>query len=445
MAVRHVWHHATQVAEYADVGPLMLVEGHGAILRDIHGREYIDGTSILGVTQIGHGRKEMAEAIAAQVGRLEYASLANGFSNVPAALLGAKLAEITPGDLEVTFFSSTGAEANETAIKMARQYWRQKGFSSRTKIIARRGSYHGAAGLGALSATGLTGMRTPFEPLVPGFRHIAQPYTYRCEMELGCEPGEVGQRAAQALEQQILFEGPETVAAFIAEPIAVPQAIKVPPPDYWPRVQDICRRYGVLLIVDEVFCGFGRTGRLFGSQHWDVRPDIMTMSKGLTSGYVPLSGAVATRTIFEAFWGEAKDQFLHAGTYSGHPVACAAALANLAIMEREHLPERAAAAGTRLLDGLRALADRPFVGNVSGIGLLISVELVADKHTKTAAPPEVGRFLRDRMTELGLLGRYLPSSIYFYPPLVIEDEQVDRLLTIFRQALEDAARHFSHS
>ena len=442
LAVRHLWHHATQVAEYADVGPLMLVEGHGAIVRDIHGREYIDGTSILGVTQIGHGRKEMAEAIAAQVVRLEYGSLANGFSNVPATLLAAKLAEMTPGDLAVTFFACSGAEANETAIKMARQYQLQSGFKGRTKIIARRGSYHGTS-MGALSATGLTGLRAPFEPLVPGFRHIAQPYVYRSETELGCAGDECGVRAAKALEQQIVFEGPETVAAFIAEPVAVPQAIKVPPPEYWPMVQEICTRHDVLLIVDEVFVGFGRTGKMFTSEHWNIRPDIMTVSKGLTSGYVPLSGAVATRRVADAFWGEAKDAFQHGGTYSGHPVACAAGLANLAIIEREQLVARAEKMGTVFLSGLRELEGRPFVGNVSGIGLLTSVELVADPRTKTPAPAEVGRYLRDRMAELGVIGRFLPTSIYFYPPLVIERDQIEQILMAFRQALDDAGRRFN--
>lgn len=440
-AVRHLWHHITQVAEYADVGPMLLVEGQGALVRDIAGREYIDGTSIMGVTMVGHGRAEIADAIAAQARRLEYASLTNGFSNVPATELARLLADRAPGRLEVSFFACSGSEAVEAAIKIARQCQAQRGFPRRTKIIARRGSYHGVT-LGALSATGLPGFRAPFEPLLPGFVHIAQPYVYRCDTELGCRPDEVGAAAAAALERQILFEAPETVAAFIAEPVAIPQAIKVPPADYWPQIQQICRKYGVLLIVDEVFNGFGRTGRWFGADHWSIEPDLMTVSKGLTSGYVPLSAAMATREVFHAFWGEASKALQHGGTYSGHPVACAAALANLAILERERLPDNAARVGKRLLDGLRELADRPFVGDVSGIGLLTSIELVADKRTKRPAPSEVGRFLRDRMRELGLLGRYTPETIYFFPPLVIDEEQTETIVSIFRTALDDAAKQF---
>jgi adenosylmethionine-8-amino-7-oxononanoate aminotransferase len=440
-ANRYVWHHAYQPAEHADTGPLLLVEGSGAMVRDLQGREYIDGTAILGVTQIGHGRKEMADAIAAQVQKLEYGSCAGGFSNVPAALLAKKLAELTPGDLEVSYFASTGAEAIEAALKIARQYHLLVGAPRRTKIIARQGGYHGTT-LGALSATGIASLRAPFEPLLPGFFHVGQPYAYRAESELGCKPEEAGARAAEALEREILAQGPGTVAAFIAEPVAVPQAIKVPPPDYWPRVRDICRRHGVLLILDEVFNGFGRTGRLFAAEHWSLEPDILVVSKGLTSGYFPLSAAIAGRHVAEAFWGASEKQFAHGSTYSGHPVGCAAALANLAIFERERLVDRAAERGAQLLAGLEALSDRPFVGNVSGIGLLQSIELVIDRKTRQSAPPEVARSVRDRAAELGLIVRAAYNSVYLHPPLVIDGEQVERMLTILRDALDEAAaRH----
>jgi putrescine---pyruvate transaminase len=441
-AVHHVWHHATQVAQYADAGPLMLTRGAGVHVWDDRGNKYIDGTSILGVSQVGHGRREIADAVAAQICKLEYASLANGFSNEPAAQLAVKLAEMTPGHLTLSYFCSTGSEAVDTAIKATRQYHRQKGEAARYKIIGRRGSYHGIT-LGALSATGITSLRTPFGPLLPGFSHIAQPYTYRRETELGgCGEADVGRVAADALEQQILFEGPETVAAFIAEPIALPQAIKVPPEDYWPRIQTTCKKYGVLLITDEVFNGFGRTGRMFASEHFGIEPDIMVMSKGLTSGYIPLSAAIVTERIADAFWGEAKNAFHHGGTYSGHPVACAAALANLDIIDREDLVANSAAMGERLMRGLTGLGNRRFVGNVSGRGLLTSVELVKDAGTKEPAPLEVGAFLRDRMTELGLIARFLPNAIYFYPPLTVTTEDVDCIIEFFERALSDADARF---
>jgi 4-aminobutyrate---pyruvate transaminase len=233
------------------------------------------------------------------------------------------------------------------------------------------------------------------------------------------------------------------VAAFIAEPVAVPQAIKVPPDDYWPRVQEICRRHGVLLIVDEVFNGFGRTGKLFGSNHWSIEPDLMVVSKGLTSGYVPLSAAIATRSVFEAFWGKPELALQHGGTYSGHPVGCAAALANLGILAREQLVDRAREQGAALRRGLDALAERPFVGNVSGIGLLLSVELVVDRRSKRPAPPAIGHFLRQRMIERGVIVRCAYNTIYFHPPLVIGETELREILTCFAGALEETAKRFA--
>jgi putrescine aminotransferase len=439
-AARHVWHHATQVAAYADQGPLMLVEGRGATVTDAFGREYIDGTAILGVTQIGHGRKDMAEVIAAQVQKLEYASLANGFSHVPAAELALRLESLTPGALQVSYFACSGSEANDTAIKMARQYHARRGNPSRTKIIGRRHSYHGVT-MGAVSATGIPPLREAAAPLVPGFSHVVEPYVYRSQSVLGCDPSEVGEKAAAALETEILWQGPETVAAFIGEPIQLPQTIKVPPADYWPRIQEICRRYGVLLITDEVFNGFGRTGKWFASEHFGIEPDIMVVSKGLTSGYIPLSAAIATAEVYDAFWGGPQDAFAHAGTYSGHPVACAAALKNLDIMEDEQLVQRSAVMGGRLRRGLEELRDRPIVGNVSGEGLMLSVELVNDQETREPLSTEVGVTIKNRMQELGVLGRFLPNSLYYYPPLVVTEEQVDRLVEVTAQAIDEVTGH----
>jgi taurine-pyruvate aminotransferase len=440
-AVRHLWHHDYQVAEHKDDGPLLMVEGKGAVLRDIYGREYLDGSSRLATAIIGHGRKEMADAIAAQVERLQFVNLTIGYSNVPATLLAAKLAEICPGDLEVTFFVCSGSEANDTAIKMARQAQTRRGFKNRYKIIGQNKAYHGT-NFGSLTACGLPSIKTPNEPLVPGFSHVPQPYCYRCD--LGLNYPECDLMCAKMLEYEIEKQDPEMVAAFIAAPITVTAMVSVPPPEYWPMVREICDKYGVLLIADEVLVGFGRTGKLFSINHWDVVPDIMTVAKGITSGYLPLSGTIARREIADLFWGTMEDMFVSAGTYSGHPVCCVAALTNIEIIEREGLMQRATDMGQRLLDNLRELEDRPYLGNVSGLGLLASVELVSDKETRERLPYEPTQFVKRRMNELGFIFyREVHNVFKFLPPLVVEPEQVDKMVNIFRQALDEMEDQFS--
>lgn len=440
-AVRHLWHHDYQVAEHADIGPLMIVEGRGATLRDIHGQEYLDGSSRLATAIIGHGRAEMAEAIAAQVARLQYVNCTMGYSNVPAALLATKLAELCPGDLDVTFFVCSGSEANDTAIKLARQAQTKRGFSKRYKIITQNLSYHGT-NFGSLSACGIPALKTPNEPILPGFSHVPQPYCYRCD--LGLDYPACDLQCAKMVEYEMHMQDPEMVAAFMAAPITVTNMVSVPPPEYWPMVRQICDKYGVLLMADEVLVGFGRTGRWFASEHWDLEPDIMTVAKGITSGYLPLSGTIATREIADLFWGEAEDAFVSAGTYSGHPVCCVAALTNIDIIEREGLVGRSAEMGQRLLDGLRELeAERPYVGNVSGLGLCASVELVSDVHTKERMPIEPMAFVKRRMNELGLIFyREVHNVFKFFPPLVIEPNQVDLMVSIFRQALDEMEARF---
>jgi adenosylmethionine-8-amino-7-oxononanoate aminotransferase len=440
-AVRHLWHHDYQVAEHADTGPLMIVEGKGAMLRDIQGRQYLDGSSRLATAIIGHGREEMAEAIAAQVRRLQYVNCTMGYSNVPAALLAAKLAELCPGNLEVTFFLNSGSEANDNAIKLARQTQAKRGFGKRYRIVSQNMSYHGT-NFGSLSACGIPSMKTPNEPLVPGFSHVPQPYCYRCD--LGLEYPACDLLCAKMLEYHIQMQDPETVAAFIAAPITVTGMVSVPPPEYWPMVREICSEYGVLLMADEVLVGFGRTGKWFASEHWGLEPDIMTVAKGITSGYLPLSGTIATREIADLFWGKPEDVFVSAGTYSGHPVCCVAALTNIGIMEREDLVANSANMGQRLLDGLHELQEeRPYVGNVSGKGLCISVELVSDRRTRERMPVEPMAYVKQRMNEQGFVFyREVHNVFKFFPPLVVEPEQVDLMVSIFRRALDDMEDRF---
>jgi len=435
-AERFVWHHGVQDATYFERNHRILRSGKGVHVEDLDGRTYIDGTSGQAVVLIGHGREEMADAIAEQVRTIAFAPLAFGFSHPYAAALAQQLAEITPGSLERTFFACSGSEANDTAIKIARQAQARRGEATRKKIIARRGSYHGVT-YGALSATATTRLREPSEPLVGGFRHIAQPYPTTCAF---CQnEGTCTLACADDLQRCIEFEGPSTVAAFIAEPIATPEAIKVPAPGYWERIADICRGYGVFLIADEVFVGFGRTGRLFASEHFGIEPEIMTMSKGLTSGYVPLSAAIATREI-AALFDSPEHAFQHAGTYSGHPVACAAAMKNIEIIHEEGLIENARRQGERLESRLGQLAGLPFVRAVTVIGLLIGVELTAAGGHAT--PSVVGPFIRDRAFENGLICRYVGPSICLYPPLILSDAESDQLADILLEAFDAAAGRF---
>ena len=441
--IDHLLHWPSDAPTETHRQPCVLVRGRGATVWDTEGREFIDGTAILGVTQIGHGRKEMANAIARQIRQLEYASLSNGFSNTPAAELARKLAEITPGDLSISFFSSGGAEAIETALKMARHYHRAKGKPSKSKFLARESSYHGVT-FGALSVSGLPRLAEEFEPLLPQCVHVPTPYPYRSEL-LDCEPADVGRKAAELLEATIIAEGPETIAAFIAEPVAMPLAVRVPPPDYWPSVREVCDRYDVLLILDEILTGFGRTGKLFACEHWRLEPDILVVAKGLTSGYVPLSASIATSRVAATFWDDNEITFNHASTYSGHPVACVAALENLAILEREDLIVQADQRGQQLYRGLQELRDKAFVGNISGIGLLACIELVTNRRTKTPAPREVGVFLIRETMKRGVLVRYMPNGIYIYPPLVISKSQVDHIIAALAESLAAALVQFADS
>ncbi|UGS35577.1 aminotransferase family protein [Capillimicrobium parvum] len=425
-ARRHLWHWGVQLATWPEA-PLTLVEGRGTTVVDADGREYLDAISGLGVVQVGHGCGEIAEAVAAQARRLAFASLANGVSNDVATRLSVEIARLAPGDLEVSFLTTGGGEAVETAIKMARQYHALSGEPRRTKLIAREGSYHGLT-LGALSATGVAVSRRPFEPLLPGFHHVEHPEPARFD---GTSE-ECGELALRSLEARIEFEGPETIAAFIAEPVSTAGAIKVPPPNYWPGVQRICARHGILLIVDEIFCGFGRTGRMFGGEHWDVRPDIMTLAKGITSGYAPLSATVTSRRIADAFWAGPETEFQHAATSAGHPVSCAAALVNIAVIERDGLVDRAAEMGALLGDALRPLVELDGVSHVSGIGLLWGVEL------ERPDPARIRRLLA-ALRERGVLARGSATNVFLYPPLIVTAAEVDLLAGAVADALTISA------
>ncbi len=366
---------------------------------------------------------------------LAYASAYAGSTNYPAIALAEKLSSLVYPSINTFFFTSGGAEASETSFKTARFYWKALGKPDKVKVISRTRAYHGLT-LAAMSATGLAPFWPMFEPRVPGFLHIDAPDPYRF---VNTDPSvSLGVAAANRLEAAILREGPETVAAFIAEPVQGAGGVIVPPDDYFPRIREICDKYEVLLIADEVITGFGRTGRWFGLEHYGVEPDIMQFAKGVTRGDVPLGGVGVSDAIREVINGVPPGQrWMHAYTYSGHPTCCAVALKNIEILENEKLVERAAASGQRLLEKLQALAPLEGVGHVRAQGLIAAVEVVADKTTKQLHPPEVGMTQRlyEALLERGLYTRVLMDCICLAPPLIISDEQIDRTVDIIRETI----------
>ena len=431
----HVIHPLHNPSAHAAAGPIVIVSGQGAVLRDIHGREYIDGLSQLWNVNVGHGRRELADAAAEQISQIAFVSNYVGQANVPAIRLAKKLVDIAYSNIEAVFFASGGAESNESAFKLARSYWRGQGYTDKVKIISRRFGYHGVS-LAAMSATGLPAYWPQFEPRAPGFLQVAPPYCYRCE--LGRTPGHCPIDTAEDLEQTILREGADTVAAFIAEPVIGAGGVIPPPDGYFPGVRDVCSRHKVLFIADEVITGFGRTGKMFALEHWGVQPDIMSFAKGVTSGYIPLGGIMIGKPIAEWLRQLRPEQaWMHAYTYSGHAVACAVALKNLEIIEREGLVQRAADMGARLIAGLRQLESHPLVGEVRGLGLMAAVELVKDKQTRESYPasariaPRVLGAARER----GLLLRNRGDVLCLAPPLVVTPEQVDRIVDVVGESI----------
>ena len=429
----HPLHHPSEHLE-----PMVYVRGRGAMVTDIQGRDYIDGLAGLWNVNVGHGREELGKAAADQMGELAYYSCYTGSSNIPAIQLADKLIELAPKNMQAVFFTSGGAESNESAFKTARFYWKAKGKPDKIKIISRFNAYHGVT-LQAMSATGMAPYWKMFEPRVPGFVHIPTCYPYRQE---GAMPGETaGQTAARLLEEAILREGPDTVAAFIAEPIHGGGGVIYPTDDYFPLVRQVCDRHQVLFIADEVITGFCRTGKWFAMEHWNVNPDILSFAKGVSSGYLPLGGIMVSKAIKEAMDSVTlEDRWMHAYTYSGHPTCCAVGIKNLEIMERERLWERAAVMGKRLHEGLHAaFDDHPNLGDIrSGKGLLAAVELVEDQATKKMFDPDkkVGPRLMQEMTKRGLVTRARMESIFFSPALVITEAQLDRMISITRDAVK---------
>jgi adenosylmethionine-8-amino-7-oxononanoate aminotransferase len=428
---RHLLHPLHHPSAHED--PLVMESGQGVWVRAMDGREFIDGLAGLWNVLVGHGRSELAEAAGKQMAQLAYFSNYVGAANVPAIELADRLAGFAYRSLNTTYFTSGGAEANESAFKTVRYYWKRMGKPDKVKVIARERAYHGVT-LAAMSATGMAAYWPMFEPRVPNFLHIHAPDPYRYGGEV--QSGEsVGQAAARALEEVIVREGPDTVGAFIAEPVQGAGGVIVPPDDYFPRVREICDRYDVLLIADEVITGFGRTGEWFALGRWGVQPDILSFAKGITSGYLPLGGIQISDPIREAIMtAPASERWLHAYTYSGHPTCCAVALANLDVLEREDLVGNAARMGVRLLGALHGLEEEfACVGNVRGLGLMCAIEFVADRESKE--PAGIGASVQQACLERGLLTRIVGDSLLFAPPLVISAEEVDQMVQIAGEAI----------
>lgn len=417
--------------------PLVIERGEGVYLYTADGQRILDGMAGLWNVNAGYGREELAQAAYDQMKRLAFTSNFTGMTNIPATQLAHKLSGYAYTNLKTTFFTSGGSEANDSAFKIARYYWKRVGKPDKFKIIARTFAYHGIT-LATTFATGIDRYHKMFGPPVPGFVHVPAPYPYRFQGDV--KPGEtIGGAAARALEEAILREGADTVAAFIAEPVQGVGGVIVPPDDYFPRVREICDHYGVLLIADEVITGFGRTGELFGLNRYGVQPDILSFAKAITSGYQPLGGNQITDEIYDAIQSAPDNEtWMHGYTYSGHATACAVALRNLQIIEDEKLVERGRQMGERLLAGLQTLREFAMVGDVRGLGLICGVELVGDKAAKTADPALAARITK-LCQERGLRTRNVGSTLAFAPPLTITADEVDEIVRILGSVLDTIA------
>jgi adenosylmethionine-8-amino-7-oxononanoate aminotransferase len=413
----------TRLSKAAEVGPVVFAEGSGLRIRDIHGHEHLDAIAGLFNVNVGYGRDELADVAADSIKRLAYGTNFFGRTTPSALELAAKLAEITPAGIERFFLTLGGSDAVDTAIKLVRHHNVLAGRPEKVKVVARRDGYHGMT-FGGTTATGQAVLRDAVGPLLPGVIHVAQP-----------DPAD-GQGSAAALEQAIVAEGPATVAAVIGEPISLPPGVAIPPDDYWPAVREVCTRHGVLLIADEVVTGFGRTGRMFACEHWALEPDLILMSKGLTSGYLPLGAVGLREELFERL-AESATIIPHGFTAGGHPASCAVALANIDIIEREGLVDNARAVGGHLGALLRELADRnELVTEARSLGMLAAID-VADVEAPGGAP-SLGDWLTAALQERRLLLRNYRNTLAIGPSLTATKTDVEEIVERIEAAVTDA-------
>lgn len=441
LAVEHVWVPLRPWKTLiAPRGFNIFTEGKGCRVTDISGKTYLDFFASIMCNAVGYGRKEIADAVYEQMKALPFPPTHE--LTIPKIKLAKKLADITPGSLSKVFFASSGTESIETALMVAKKYQRLLGFGNKFKIIGGY-TYHGST-VGAKS----TGWRQPdftwedFEPLMPGVVHVSSPHCSVCDFGLTYPSCDL--QCARQIDKVIQLEGPDTVAAFLDVPIAT--AGYVPPPEYWPMVRSICDKYGLLLILDEIVTGFGRTGKWFGTEHYGIVPDIMVIGKAVTSGYIPLSAAIVTKEVAQKFEGGPKEVLRHSYTFEGHPVPCAVALANIEIIERENLVESARVMGEYLFERLQVINKHKMVGEIRGIGLLCDFDLVKDKKTSEPLSPEentrVRSLLKTKCTEAGLWGAFR-NPVPVIPSLIVTKSEIDEIVTIFDRVLGEIEMELS--
>ena len=436
-----VAHHLPAQQDYKLIqdmgGSRIVTHADGCYIHDGDGNRILDGMAGLWCVNVGYGRKELADVAYEQMLELPFYNTFFKTVTPPTVQLAAKIAGLTGGKLQHVFFNASGSEANDTVFRMVRHYWKLKGEPKRTVFISRWNAYHGSTVAG-VSLGGMKGMHAQGDLPIPGVEHVRQPYWFG--EGFGQDPVQFGKDCAAAIEERILAVGPENVAAFIGEPVQGAGGVVIPPPGYWQAVEAICRKYGILLVADEVICGFGRTGEWFGHQTLGFTPDIVPMAKGLSSGYLPISANAVSSDIVEVL--KTGGDFVHGFTYSGHPVSAAVALRNIEIMERENLPGRVRDdVGPYLAQALKRLDDHPLVGETRSIGLLGAVEIVSEPGTNQrwgGAEGNAGPVVRDRCIDNGLMVRGIRDTIVMCPPLIIERSQIDDMVAIIRKSLDDA-------
>lgn len=443
---KHVFHPVTSLKQHQENGPTLIIkEGKGIHVTDVNGKQYIDGLSSLWNVNIGHGREELAEVAKEQMTQLAYSSSFQGMSHEPAIRLAEKIASLTPGDLNVSFFTSGGSESNDSAFKIARHYWKLKGKPERNKIVAMKRGYHGIT-IGATSATGIEQFQNMATAQAPGFVHATTRFNTNCELGDRTDPDFAG-----SFRGVIEKEGPETVAAVILEPVQGAGGLFIPQDGYLQALRKLCDEYGILMITDEVITGFGRTGKMFGVDNWDVVPDLMSVAKGITSGYSQLGAVIIRESLRDELAELSGDgMFFHGFTYSGHPVACSVALKNLEIIEREDLVANAKNMETVLKKGFAYLEEKhPIFTKSRALGLMAAFELYKDRDNEIPFDPSLAvapRFVQE-CTKRGLIIRPVifegSNTIVMAPPLTITEEQVEQMIAIFDESLTEIATSIS--
>ena len=434
----HHLHPFTDYKSLAKEGSNIIVKADGVYLTNTDNKQFLDAMSGLWCVNVGYGRKILADVAYKQMQELPYYNSFFKTATAPSIELAQQLAEISPGDLNHAFFSSSGSEANDTVVRMVRRYWDLKGQPNKKTFISREYAYHGSTMTG-MSLGGMTAMHEQ-GGMMPGFAHVMPPYWYKYGQEMS--PEEFGIFTANKIEEKILELGPENIAAFIGEPIQGAGGVIIPPETYWPRVQEICSKYDILVVVDEVICGFGRTGNWFGSDTYGINPDIITMAKGISSGYIPLSGIMVGKRVSDVLIDEG-GEFYHGYTYSGHPVACAVAIENLKIIREENLIENSKNTSVYLNEKMKEIADHPLVGEVRMKSYIGCVELVKDKEKGTMFEDTgtVGTICRDYCIENGLIMRAVRDGMIFCPPLIFSKNHIDELVEKLKKSLDQTHNH----